>query len=77
MTIYQIKRNLEAAGNPCFSRDTLKFFNQTMKHFSTKKRKDGKIEIHTKPTLWKFLGEGKMMETPVKIYDPVTNKIEA
>lgn len=36
-TIYEIKREVEKTGNNFFSRESLKFFNQTLKDFRIKK----------------------------------------
>ena len=45
MTIYEIKRRTEETAPHFFTRDTLKFFGQTMKDFKVYKQADGRFLI--------------------------------
>ncbi len=68
MTIYEIKR-LTAETEPCFfSKDTMKFFGQTLKDFRVCKQKDGRYLV-TAPT-------EKYGTVTVRYFNPVTNKLE-
>jgi len=72
MTIYEIEEKTATTSPYFFSRDTLKFFHQTMSMFSTKKQSDGRIRItapmrdHT----------GKKVGQTVRYFNPVNNELE-
>jgi hypothetical protein len=79
MTIYEIKRRLEDTAPQYFSRETMKFFGQTMKDFKVSKQKDGMFLI-TAPIrdrcrafgsdVWATTGQTR------RIFNPETNKLE-
>ena len=79
MTIYEIKRRLEDTAPQYFSRETMKFFGQTMKDFRVSKQEDGKFLI-TAPIrslcrafgseVWATIGHTR------KVFNPETNRIE-
>ena len=79
MTIYEIKRRLEDSAPQFFSRETLKFFGQTMKDFRVYKQEDGKFLL-TAPIrqrtrfsgseIWATTGQTR------RIFNPETNKLE-
>ena len=79
MTIYEIKRRLEETTPQYFSRETMKFFGQTMKDFRVYKQKDGRFLI-TAPIrsrcrtfgseVWAITGQTR------KIFNPETNRLE-
>lgn len=71
MTIYEIKQRTQETSPYYFSRDTLKFFGQTMRSFSVKKQKDGKYKISA-PSYW----NGKLMGYSERMFNPETNKLE-
>jgi len=51
-TVQDIKREMEQAGSYFFSRDTMKFFGDTMKNFGAR-RENGKIIVYTKKPVTK------------------------
>ena len=55
MTIYEIKRRLEDSAPQFFSRETLKFFGQTMKDFRVYKQEDGRF-LFTAPIRQRCIG---------------------
>ena len=79
MTIYEIKRRLEDSAPQFFSRETLKFFGQTMKDFRVYKQEDGRF-LFTAPIkercrafgseVWATIGHTR------KVFNPETNRIE-
>ena len=79
MTIYEIKRRLEDSAPQFFSRETLKFFGQTMKDFRVYKQEDGKF-LFTAPIrqrarfsgseIWATIGQTR------RIFNPETNMLE-
>lgn len=79
MTIYEIKNQLQESAPYFFSRETMKFFGQTMKDFRVYKQKDGKFMIvaprrmktrFSGSEIWATVGETR------KIFNPETNKLE-
>ena len=79
MTIYEIKRRLEEKKPHFFSRQTMKFFGQTMRDFKVYKQKDGKflmvapIRQRTRfsgSEIWATIGETR------RVFNPETNDIE-
>ena len=45
MTIYEIKRLTNVTAPYFFSKDTMRFFGQTLRSFKVKKQKDGRFKI--------------------------------
>jgi hypothetical protein len=79
MTIYDIKNKLMDSAPAFFSRETLKFFGQTMKDFRVFKQKDGKFLL-VAPIMGKtrFSNSGiycKVGETR-RVFNPETNRLE-
>ncbi len=79
MTIYEIKRRLEDTAPQYFSRESMKFFGQTMKDFRVYKQKDGKflmvapIRERTRfsgSEIWATTGQTR------RIFNPTTNRLE-
>jgi hypothetical protein len=70
MTIYEIKRLTEKTAPYFFSRDTLKFFGQTMSSFKVYKLSDGRYLL-TAP-----YGKGKPKGETVRYFNPITNELE-
>ena len=79
MTIYEIKRRLEETAPQYFSRESMKFFGQTMKDFRVYKQKDGKflmvapIRERTRfsgSEIWATTGQTR------RVFNPETNKLE-
>ena len=79
MTIYEIKRRLEDTAPQYFSRESMKFFGQTMKDFRVYKQKDGKflmvapIRERTRfsgSEIWATTGQTR------RVFNPATNKLE-
>ena len=79
MTIYEIKTRLEETAPKYFSRETMKFFGQTMKDFRVYKQENGKFLL-TAPIrqrtrfsgseIWATIGQTR------KIFNPETNRLE-
>lgn len=79
MTIYDIKNKLMDSAPAFFSRETLKFFGQTMKDFRVFKQKDGKFLL-VAPIMGKTRFSSseilcKVGETR-RVFNPETNKLE-
>ena len=71
MDIYEIKRRTAEKHPHFFSRQTLKFFGQTLKDFKVYKQKDGTYLIIA-PSYW----NGKLMGYTKRIFDPETNELK-
>jgi len=72
MTIYEIKERTAQTSPYFFSRDTLKFFHQTMSSFKVKQQSDGRIRISApmKDHTGKHVGE------TVRYFNPANNELE-
>jgi len=72
MTIYEIKERTQGTAPYFFTRDTLKFFHQTMASFKVKKQADGRYFItapmkdHT----------GRIVGHTERYFNPETNKLD-
>lgn len=71
MTIYEIKRRTQETSPYFFSRDTLKFFGQTMRMFRVYKQPEGKYLI----TCPMYERSGKKVGETVRIFDPQNNTL--
>lgn len=65
MTIYEIKRRTAETSPYFFSRNTMKFFEQTLKNFKVYKQSDGRYKIVCK---------GK--HETIRFFNPVNNELE-
>ena len=72
MTIYEIKERTEKTSPYFFTRQTLKFFGQTMRSFKVYKQKDGKYLISA-PMVDRT---GKRVGTTERMFNPETNELE-
>jgi hypothetical protein len=72
MTIYEIKDRTAQTSPYFFSRDTLKFFHQTMSMFRVKKQDDGRIRISAPMTDH----QGKHVGETVRYFNPTNNELE-
>lgn len=72
LTIYDIKRLTADTAPHFFTRDTLKFFHQTMKDFSVSKCDDGRYYISA-PMRDR---SGKRVGTTERFFNPINNKLE-
>jgi len=79
MTIYEIKRRTEGTAPHFFSRQTMKFFGQTMRDFKVYKQKDGKFLIvapmrertrFSGSEIWTTTGQTR------RVFNPETNDLE-
>lgn len=71
-TIYEIKREVEARGSFYFSKDTMRFFRQTLRDF--------KVYKTTDPNIFNIQADSKMDNTTHKtnhFYNAVTKKISS
>jgi len=73
MTIYDIKRGTAETSPYYFSRNTLKFFGQTLRMFSVCKSGDGRYVISA-PMFDRFTR--KQIGQSVRFFNPVTNELE-
>lgn len=72
MTIYEIKELTQKTSPYFFSKDTLRFFGQTMKSFKVKKQKDGRYLISAimKDRNKKIVGE------TIRYFNSINNELE-
>lgn len=73
MTIYEIKNKTAETSPYYFTRNTLKFFGQTMRMFSVKKQSDGRYKISA-PMYDRYTG--KQVGTSERFYNPANNELE-
>jgi len=66
-TIYEIKRLAKEKAPYFFSKDTMKFFNQTLKDFKVESVKDGRFKISADS-----FGENET----IRFFNPITNDLE-
>ena len=72
MTIYDIKARTAETSPYFFTRDTLRFFHQTMRMFSVRKQSDGRYRI-TAPMRDH---DGRHMGETVRYFNPLNNELE-
>ena len=71
MTIYEIKERTRQTAPYFFSRNTMKFFGQTLKDFKVYKQKDGQfLIVACSGKNWKGT------HTTKRLFNPVTNRLE-
>ena len=71
MTIYEIKRLTKDTAPYFFSRDTMRFFGQTLKSFRVNKQADGRYRVSASSgDNWDGDHE------TVRFYNPVNNELE-
>lgn len=71
LTIYDIKRLTQETSPYFFSRDSMRFFGQTLKDFKVYKQKDGKYLI--------IAGSGKNWNEKhytKRLFNPLNNELE-
>jgi len=66
-TIYEIKRLTKEKAPYFFSKDTMKFFNQTLKDFKVESVKDGRFKISADS-----FGDNET----IRFFNPITNDLE-
>ena len=71
MKIQEIKERTKKTSPYFFSRDTMKFFNQTLKDFKVKKLNDTEYLIYA-PSYW----NGRLMGNSMRIFDTITNELK-
>jgi len=72
MTIYEIKRRTKITAPYFFTRETLKFFGQTLKDFKVKKQMDGRYRI-------KAINRNAPHNKPyytIRFFNPITDELE-
>ena len=70
MTIYEIKKQTKNSAPYFFSKETLKFFGQTLKSFKVSKLNEVEYLI-TAPSYW----NGKLMGNTQRIFNKDTKKL--
>ena len=73
MTIYEIKRLTKKTAPYFFSKDTLRFFGQTLKDFKVFPEYEGRYTI-TAPI---YDNHGKYMGETVRYFNPKNNQLES
>ena len=72
MTIYEIKERTKET-SPCFfSRDTMRFFHQTLRSFSVTKQADGRYRIAADMRD----SNGRHVGVTERFFNPVNNELE-
>ena len=71
MTIHEIKERTQKTAPHFFSRDTMRFFNQTLKDFKVKKLNENEFLIFA-PSYW----DGKLMGNTMRVFDTRTNELK-
>lgn len=74
MTIYDIKRDSEAKSPYFFTRNSMRFFGQTLRDFSVKKQPDGRFLISA-PMRDRF-NNNKLMGHTKRYFNPENNELE-
>jgi len=72
MTISEIKRRTAETSPYFFSRDTLRFFGQTMRSYSIRKQSDGRYLITAPIVDYR----GHNMGTTKRYFNPANNTLE-
>ena len=73
MTIYEIKKRTQETTPYYFTRQTLKFFGQTLKDFRVYKQLDGRYML-TAPIKNKHTGE--VRGKTIRYFNPLTNELQ-
>lgn len=73
MNIYQIQELTRTTAPYFFSRDSMKFFGQTMSSFRIKKQPDGRYLISAP---MKDKRSGKVMGQTIRYFNPQNNELE-
>lgn len=73
MNIYQIQELTRKTAPYFFSKDTMKFFGQTMSRFRIKKQTDGRYLI-SQPM--KDRSSGRIMGYTERYFNPINNELE-
>ena len=71
MTIYEIKRLTQDTAPYFFSRDTMRFFGQTLGSFRVKKQEDGRFKVSA-PSGDNWDGDHET----VRFFNPENNELE-
>ena len=71
MTIYEIKERTKKTAPYFFSKDSMKFFGQTMKSFAVEKQFDGRYRISA-PSGDNWSGH----YLTVRYFNPINNELE-
>ena len=71
-TIYEIKNRTAKTAPYFFTRDTLKYFGQTLRDFIVTRETDGRFKIEAKS----YWGGDYMGET-VRFFNPENNELES
>lgn len=72
MTIYEIKKLTKETSPHFFTKESLKFFGQTMKSYKVYKQQDGRFMITAKM----IDTDGRYMGETVRYFNPENNKLE-
>ena len=71
MTIYEIKQRTKTTAPYFFSKDTMRFFGQTLKDFKVSKQEDGRYKIvASSGSKW-----SNDLQT-IRFFNPLNNELE-
>ena len=82
MEIQEIKERTKKTSPYFFSRDTMKFFNQTLKDFKVKKLNDTEYLIYAPSYCYNNaesineMFDGRFMGYSMRIFDTITNELK-
>ena len=73
MNIYEIKNRTQQTAPYFFSRDSMRFFGQTMRSFKVCKQQDGRFKI-TAPMIDR--STGRIVGETLRYFNPITNELQ-
>lgn len=72
MTIYEIKERTRETSPYFFTRDTMRFFHQTLRSYSVTKQADGRYRIAADMRD----SSGRLMGVTERFFNPANNELE-
>ncbi len=73
MTIYEIKERTKETAPYFFSRDTMRFFHQTLRSYSVTKQSDGRYRVAADMRD----SSGRLMGVTERFFNPANNELES
>lgn len=72
MTIYEVKQKTKKTAPYFFSRETMKYFRQTMKDFKVYKQEDGRFKIIAPIRILPKVDD----DFTIRYFNPINNELE-
>ena len=72
MTIYEVKQKTRKTAPYFFSRETMKYFRQTMKDFKVSKQEDGRFKIIAPIRISPKVDD----DFTIRYFNPINNELE-